>query len=271
MQVTTLDKEKAGRPIVESRWTGLWKNMLHPVLMKAAGTALTFRVVKDNECRLLPDRPVLYAANHYCGQDIIIGVSSLKERVLVVAGKQGLTPIDELFFNANGVIFVDRMDKEDMAASKRAMVENLKNGRNVLIFPEGTSNVSDELLMYPMKWGVVAAAQEAGAQIVPVILDYDKEAGECHVCFCDPILVDELSKEEGIRLLRDTMATVRYTYFEKHPAAIRAEMNIEEEQRENKRLLLSYEKLDYEYEKSVVFHPWVTWEEVFAPVAAIHK
>lgn len=266
MQETSLQKESSHHPFTESPAVRVLKNAFHPALMALAKTAVTFRIVCDNDYTPLPCRPILFVGNHYCGQDVVIACNVLHERVQVVAGKQNLMAVDEFFFNMNGTVFVDRKDRKDTAACKRAMEALLKSGQNVLIFPEGTSNVSDELLMYPMKWGVIDVAQQTGAQLIPLVLDYDKGKMECHIRFCSPILVDGMTKKEGIDLLRDTMASVRWEFWEKRGVFSRKDADIDALRRDNRALLLSYKLLDYEYEKSVVFHPYPSPEEVFAPI-----
>lgn len=266
MQVTSSQKEQKHIPFTERAAVRLARNLFHPALMKLAKSAVAFRMVADNDFTPLPGRPIIFTGNHYCGQDVIIACNLIPDRVQIVAGKQPLTPVDEFFFNMNGTIFVDRKNREDTAACKRAMEALLKQGQNLIIFPEGTSNVSDALLMYPMKWGVIDVAQRTGAQIIPVVLDYDKEKMECHVHFCDPMVMDGLSKQEGISLLRDTMASVRWESFAKRGIFSRAEMDIAQERRKNMELLLSYKLLDYEYERSVVFCPVPTEEMVFEPI-----
>lgn len=266
MQETSAGKLQRGKPFTEDTLTRKMKDLLHPALMRIAKSAVTFRIVKDNGYSPLPGRPVIFVANHYCGQDVVIACNAIGHRVQVVAGKQPLLGADEFFFNANGTIFVDRKDKTDTAACKRAMEAHLKNGQDVLIFPEGTSNVSDALLMYPMKWSVIEAAQNSGAQLIPMVLDYDKEKKECHVHFCEPLVADGMEKAAGIALLRDTMASVRWDYMEQKSLLHRADADIAELRRQNMELLLSYKLLDYAYERSVVFCPWVTEEEAFAPI-----
>lgn len=266
MQETSLQKEQHHHSLTENAVVRWFRDAFHPVLMKLSRSALTFAVQKDNDYVVLPGRPVIFVANHYCGQDVVIACNVLKERVKVVAGKQNLTPMDEFFFNMNGTIFVDRKDRKDTAACKRAMEATLNSGRNVVIFPEGTSNVSDALLMYPMKWGVIDVAQRTGAQLVPMVLDYDKTEKICHVRFCEPMVVDGLSKQEGIELLRNTMASVRWQFMEEKGEFSRENADIAELRRQNMELLLSYKLLDYDYERSVVFKPYPTAEDVFAPI-----
>lgn len=271
MQTTSIQRERSRRPHTEGALLRLCRDGFHDALMALAGSALQFRVIADNDYIPLPDRPIIFTGNHYCGQDVIVACKVIHGRVQIVAGKQPLTAVDEFFFNANGTIFVDRKDKEDTAACKRAMEALLKSGQNVIIFPEGTSNVSDELLMYPMKWGVIEVARRTGAQIIPVVLHYDKERMECHVHFSDPMIMDRVTNADGIRWLRDTTASVRWEYWERNGLFFRADMDIEQERAENKRLLLSYKLLDYDYEKSVVFHPYPSEVEVFEPIIRAYE
>lgn len=266
MQRTASLKEQKHIPLTENGFQKVFRDLFHPLLMKLAGTAVRFEMIADNDYTPLPDRPILFAGNHYCGQDVIIACNLIHGRTVVVAGKQPLTPVDEFFFHMNGTIFVDRKDRRDTAACKRAMQAQLLRGQQVIIFPEGTSNVSDALPMYPMKWGIIEVAQKTHAQIIPMVLHYDRTSRECHVRFGSPLIADDLTKAEGIALLRDTMAAMRWDYFRQGGTVSRRELDLPTERRRNSELLLSYKLLDYEYERSVVFHPAPDEAEVYAPI-----
>lgn len=271
MQQTPSMKEAAGISLAEMPFPRFVKDCFHPLLMRIARSAISFRIVMDNTCAPLPNRPILFAANHYCGQDVVIAANAIGHRVLVVAGKQPLAGADEFFFNANGTIFVDRKDPADRAACKRAMCTALKQKQDVLIFPEGTSNVSPSLPMSQMKWGLIEVAQQTGAQIIPMVLHYDREKQHCHVRFCPPMTVEDMSKQDAIALLRDTMASVRWEAWASRGMFLREKLDVQEEDRKNKELLLAYPLLDYAYEQSVVYHPYPTEQEVFAPIEKIKQ
>ena len=272
LQVTSSQKEQRQQSLTEGKLAAVCRDAFHPVLMALSRSVLKFQIVRDNDYRSLPNRPILFAPNHYCGLDITVVCNAIHGRAVIVAGKQPLFPVDEFFLKANGAIFVDRLDKTDTAACKRAVVAQLRKGKNVILFPEGTSNVSDALLMYPMKWGIIDIAQQTGAQIIPMILHYDKKRMECHVRFGDAMTMEDKTKAEGIAWLRDTMASLRWEYLEKEGLHSRELMDIREERRKNRELLMSYKLLDYETEKRVVFHPAPDEAEVFEPVIrAYHK
>ena len=271
MQVTASRKEQRRQSYLEGRFAALCRDLFHPALMAIARSVLKFRIVKDNDYTPLPNRPILFSPNHYCGFDISVVCNAIRGRTRVVAGKQPLFPTDEFFLWANGTTFVDRLNREDTAACKREITAHLKAGRNVILFPEGTSNVSDALPMYPMKWGIIDVAQQTGAQIIPMLLRYDKEKMECHVRFCPPMLVDGMTKADGIQTLRDTMATVRWESFAAKGLHSRQSLNVPLERQKNQELLFSYKLLDYETEQKVVFRPFPSEAEVFQPVISAYE
>ena len=70
-----------------------------------------------------------------------------------------------------GCISVNRSIK-DTEASERA-INLLKEGYAIGLFPEGTRNKTDDVLLLPFKFGTVSMAQKTGATIVPCGLTGD--------------------------------------------------------------------------------------------------
>ena len=75
------------------------------------------------------------------------------------------------FFKLAGCIPVDRSIHDDKA--KAAALEVLELDGAVGLFPEGTRNKTDDLLLLPFKFGTVSMAQKTGATIVPCALTGD--------------------------------------------------------------------------------------------------
>lgn len=91
----------------------------------------------------------------------------------------------------------------------------MRRGDNILIFSEGTWNLTSNLIMLTMRWGVIDMAVQAHAQIVPVILEYDYDAGKCYVKFGDPVICRSAEdKTQAIRSLRDNMASLSWDIWE---------------------------------------------------------
>lgn len=111
------------------------------------------------------DEPVIFAGNHTNNLDCLLLISSTK-KVIHFLGKHTLFKgPQKIVFKSMGVISVDRTKKKNSLAVQEA-VAVLNKGESVGIFPEGTINRTDNLLM-DFKYGAVSIAKKAGVKIVP--------------------------------------------------------------------------------------------------------
>ena len=264
-QTTTLNKIQLNKPITDSKLIMLLKDILRPVLSLIASFRVPYKVIIEQPRRLLPDKPTIYAVNHFCFADTPIMGRIASKRSYILLGKQRLGFSDWLYFILNGVIFVDRKDKEDMAASKQAMKAYLNKGRSIVMFPEGTWNLTENQLMLPMKWGIVDIARETGAQIIPTVLEYDREQKKCFVRFGAPMLFSpEDNKADAIAILRDTLATMRWEFWERNGIFNRAEQDMDAERKKLFYSVEEYPPIDWDYESSCIYHPYAEPNMVFA-------
>lgn len=65
------------------------------------------------------------------------------------------------FITLNGVFFFNERVKEDRKAVAEKMTEHLKQGGNIMYFPEGAWNLKPALPMLPCYWGIVDISQKA--------------------------------------------------------------------------------------------------------------
>ena len=143
-----------------------------------------------------------------------------------------------------------------MVEAKRTLLKYLSLGQSVAWFPEGTWNLTPNLLMLPMKWGIIEVARQADAQIIAIALDYDRDKNLCRVKFAPPITGDDLKDNAaGIRLLRDTMATMRWEMMADKPALSRAETDTEALKAEVEKAIEEYPALDWKYEQTCIYEP----------------
>ena len=101
---------------------------------------------------------------------------------MVVFAKKELFEINGFltwFFRCCGAVCV-RGTKDEMAAIEQT-VEACKNGKTLLIFPEGTREKDGKLL--PPKSGLFVIAAGAGVDVVPCRILYDTPDGKMHL-FC---------------------------------------------------------------------------------------
>lgn len=247
------------------------RDIIHPFALLLAKTSLKFQVVCEPAPILHTDKPIIFALNHTNSSDSLVAVKAISvafhRRCYMLVGKQRLNFIGKLWFFLNGTIYVDRSDPANMVVAKETLIAYLHKGQSITWFPEGTWNMSDNLLMLPMKWGIIDVAIKAGAQIVPTILDYDRKTMICSVHFGTPIAPNELTdRAEAIQELRDAMATLRYMAWEQRPPLKKEEIDREKLRQGVYVAVEEYPEANLEYEKRFIFQPYPTPEEVFSPI-----
>lgn len=260
-QETTLEKQNKQKPLVDSDFLIRLRELIYPLLMLLSGTKVRCRVEVENAYTPIPGKTIIFAANHSAFQDTPIMLKITKRHSYVLVGKQNLAFVDWLFFMLNGTIWIDRKSKGDMAASKDAILACLGKGQSLLWFPEGTWNLTPSQLMMPIKWGIVDIARQADAQIIPVALDYDWVQNICRVKFGRPMAGECLrDKAEAVGRLRDTMATLRWDLMCEQQILSRGEIDPAQLEQEMYRVIDDYPPLNWEYERSCIYHPYPTVE-----------
>lgn len=73
--------------------------------------------------------------------------------------------------SAVNTVYVDRSSKESRQRTKNEISERIRNGRSVIIFPEGTTGDGNGLL--PLKPGMFFNAAEEGFPIIPTVIYYE--------------------------------------------------------------------------------------------------
>lgn len=213
-------------------------------------------MIRKHEFKFLNEHPQLksnaiYAVNHSRKFDIPYVCEALNRHCYVLVGKQRLKSIDRMFFHINGVIWVDRKDRENRHKSSIVMEKMLNNGTNIVMFPETTWNIEPSLPMLPLRWGIIDIERNSHRPIVPVVLEYTDNC--CYVSFAEPMYITESDdKKQKIDELRDTMATLRWEIWEQPPHVSRRDICGDEWEKEVKRILEEYPEYDYDYEQSCI-------------------
>ncbi|WP_185649439.1 1-acyl-sn-glycerol-3-phosphate acyltransferase [Clostridium sp. DJ247] len=167
----------------------------------------------------IPNETCLYVANHQGYLDIPILMSSIGKPVGFIAKKEILkVKIVSYWMKQLRCIFMDRDNVRESIKSINEGIDNLNNGYNMAIFPEGTRSKGPKIGEF--KKGSMKLALKSGVPIVPVAIDgsyklregnkngYIK-SGEVKVTICKPVYPKELLKEEQANLaeyLRDIIS-----------------------------------------------------------------
>ena len=230
-----------------------WRRLIHPLLVKVVPLLLKRKLVILRQDPL-PDCPVIFASTHGFGEDAATAVAITDRPSFMVNGspKQLLYSFDGISAWAIGSIVLDRSDNASRAASKAKMLRALKLGSDVIIYPEGTWNKSPNGLMNPLFPGVYDVAKESGAPVVPIasVLVDDHIYGIRGTAFD----ITQFDRTEGLAVLRDKLATLRWEVMEQHSHASRDDLPRGEAAEEYWKnhidsLMVEVEFYDYELEK----------------------
>lgn len=159
----------------------------------------------------IPEGPKIFVANHQSGFEVVIFAAFCPDRTVFIGKKEiAWIPLLGLYFVAAGNIFIDRSRRTKAMATLTKVARTIR-GRNasVMVFPEGTRNRTNELLL-PFKRGPFYLALEAQVPIVPVVVsrfddvfNWRKKVlrpGVIHIQVLPPIPTHDRDPERGAEL-----------------------------------------------------------------------
>lgn len=254
------------------------RQKIHPLLralIRINRILSGYKIVILNSHQSCGDRPAIFAITHILKEDIEISAEVLGKPFYLLTddfSRMHGTP-GGFFVELNGVIYVDKSDKADMARSKETCVNLLDNGANIMWFPEGVWNLSPNLPVLPLPFGIIEVAMRTNAVIVPMAIEqYGKRFfvnfGEnFDVCAAYQDISDEREmKIQAISQIRDILATLKWEIWESQPIAHREnyppfywEQHVDE-------ILNHWQHYDLEEALACIFQPKgvVTQKDVFA-------
>ena len=115
------------------------------------------------------DKPALYVCNHRSLSDPVVLTNYLDAYVIAKAEVADIPLLDK-GARITGIIYVKRESKDSRKATRQAMIDTVKSGYNVLVYPEGTTN--GEMQTLPYRPGTFVEAARNGIPVVPVVLEY---------------------------------------------------------------------------------------------------
>lgn len=118
------------------------------------------------------DEPAIYMSNHRSFSDPMVQAEAF-DAFIIAKAEVSKIPIMHQAAKLTGIIYVKRESSSSRKATLDTLLETVKNGYNVLIYPEGTTG--DQQLTKPFKFGAFKLAALNSIPIVPVALDYSKQ------------------------------------------------------------------------------------------------
>ncbi len=181
------------------------------------------KVIVLGEENVPTDKPVLYVANHKSLFDIIITYIRCPIRTGYVS-KDVIekVPSLNLWMKRLYCLFLNRSDIKQGLKTILAGIENIKNGISMCIFPEGTRNKTEDLVL-PFKEGSFKMATKTGCPIIPMALTNTSAIFEDHlpwirkahviIEYGKPIYPNNLDKTERKQLSSMVQSVITDTYL----------------------------------------------------------
>lgn len=164
------------------------------------------KVIVKGEENIPQDTAVLYVGNHRSLFDIPITYVRVPRPTGYVA-KLELKKVPLLRFWMTNLhcLFLDRKNIKQGLKTILTGIEKAKSGISICIFPEGTRNKNNDLVL-PFHEGSFKIAEKAGVPIVPMVLVNTASIFEDHfprvkkttviLEYLEPIYLDKLEKEQ---------------------------------------------------------------------------
>ena len=143
---------------------------------------------------------IILAGNHTNYFDCILVGCATKRCVHYLAKDELMKGPLKFIFKGLGIIPVNRRTK-DKAALQTA-IETLNQEKVIGIFPEGTINRTEDIIM-PFKFGAVKMSRDANTNIVPFVITGKYKAFErkIKIQFFEPVSPNENLEEANIKLM----------------------------------------------------------------------
>lgn len=174
-------------------------------IARAAG----MRVVTHGRDAIDTSRSHVYVVNHVSIMDIPAILHAVPDHGFVAKRELSRVPFFGAAARAVGVVYIDRANRKSAFAAYEEAAQKVREGRSVIVFPEGTRGSTYTLR--PFKKGPFVLAIRAGVPIVPVIMHGTIEVtpngslnvtpGTVNIHLLDPIATAGLSYDD-----RDALA-----------------------------------------------------------------
>lgn len=244
------------------------RNILGPATSKN-----TYHIDRKNP--LPTDRPIIFACTHQCKDDIALALASAGRHtyLLFASLPDFYGTLDGPALWINGVILVDRKDKKSRAAAIPKMKYAIDMGADILMYPEGSLNKTENLIVQKLFPGIYYLAKDTNALVVPMAII--QEGKDVYSKVGEPFDICLYEKQEGLDILRGLMATAKYELMEKYSSIGRAEIGDaktywQKEMDELVDSMLPFYDFEIENSSQYIDKSETTCEQAFEHISMIH-
>ncbi len=173
-------------------------------------------VVKGQE-KIPVNEPVIFTPNHAGAFDIPAIVLTTTNSPIFMAKKElGQIPLLKAWMDVVDCVFVDRANKQSAHSSLQNAIDAVKDGRSLVIFPEGTRSKTGEIGEF--RGGAMKIAMETGAKVMPVLIEGTRArleetgnvtSGTVYVTYLDAIQTKGLTKDDFYKMPSEIRAMLQ--------------------------------------------------------------
>ena len=172
-------------PVAKEKASDAVARFMFRLILFVCGTKTTAIGVEN----IPTDKPVLFVGNHRGFFDVIISYTYIKTRAAYVAKKEmAKVPILRVWMRNIRCLLLDRQNTREALKSILSGIEYIKDGTSLVIFPEGTRNKTEDLML-PFKEGSFKMAEKTGCLIVPMAISGSADILEAHFPKVKPVHV----------------------------------------------------------------------------------
>lgn len=146
------------------------RKVINPLFRNFMMIFTSGKFIITNKNNVSEKENVIYAGTHGFHDDIIFTIKTADRHAYLLYGN--LLDFFETFHGfglwTNGVVLVDRSNKESRKSVVYKMENVINNGTNMVMFPEGTWNKSESLIVLELHLGIYDVAEKTGAKVVPI-------------------------------------------------------------------------------------------------------
>lgn len=181
------------------------------------------KIIVEQYPKLDKDKQYVFVTSHSFDEDIISSLSTIDRNVYMLQGATQQTLYNPVFLAVwlNGMIYLDRMNKESRSQSIDKMKRILNSGSSVMLFPEGGYNHMENQLITPLFASPWILSNELGVEVVPLVAVPDLKGKTIHIRVGEPMNIGQYEKYEGLALLRDAMSTLVYDILIAHTTVVK--------------------------------------------------
>lgn len=146
------------------------QNFSFSLFADTAGALIGLELDVKGEEHLWEQRPAVFVFNHQSKADVIICAQLLRRDIAGVGKKEiKKMPVIGRVMEMGGVVLIDRGDAKSAISSMKPLVDAMrKEGKSVVLAPEGTRSISPKLNAF--KKGAFHLAMQANVPIIPIVI-----------------------------------------------------------------------------------------------------